>query len=101
MTISPSWPTIRFQGEHPAFRFADFVKRQQFIKDLNQFFADEKVLAVIDHSRMTSGGGTVFVQSGGSYKPARPRRSRSSPWRSSTGRASRGCSSRRKTSLSN
>ena len=56
------------QGEH-AFRFADFVKRQQFIKDLNQFFAEEKVLAVIDHSRMTSGGGTVFVQSGGSYRP--------------------------------
>src|ERR1039458_8135501 len=40
----------------------------QFIKDLNQFFADEKVLAVIDHSRGTAGGGTVFVQSGGSYK---------------------------------
>jgi carboxypeptidase Q len=56
-------------GEHPAFTFANFVKRQQFMKDLNQFFADEKVLAVIDHYRFTSGGGTVFVQSGGSYKP--------------------------------
>src|ERR1700692_629690 len=56
-------------SDHPPFRFADFVKRQQFVKDLNQFFADEKVLAVIDHSRGTSGGGTVFVQSGGSYKP--------------------------------
>ncbi len=56
-------------GDHPAFRFADYLKRQQFVKDLNQFFADEKVLAVIDHSRGTSGGGTVFVQSGGSYKP--------------------------------
>jgi len=55
--------------DHPPFTFAAFVKRQQFIKDLNQFFADEKVLAVIDHSRQTSGGGTVFVQSGGSYKP--------------------------------
>jgi hypothetical protein len=55
--------------DHSPFRFADFIKRQQFIKDLNQFFADEKVLAVIDHSRQTSGGGTVFVQSGGSYKP--------------------------------
>jgi carboxypeptidase Q len=54
--------------DHP-FRMADFIKRQQYIKDLNQFFADEKVLAVIDHSRQTSGGGTVFVQSGGSYKP--------------------------------
>jgi hypothetical protein len=56
-------------ADRPAFRFADFIKRQQFVKDLNQFFADEKVLAVIDHSRGTSGGGTVFVQSGGSYKP--------------------------------
>jgi carboxypeptidase Q len=56
-------------ADHPPFTFADFVKRQQFVKDLNQFFADEKVLAVIDHSRQTSGGGTVFVQSGGSYKP--------------------------------
>jgi carboxypeptidase Q len=55
--------------DHPPFSFADFVKRQQFVKDLNQFFADEKVLAVIDHSRGTAGGGTVFVQSGGSYKP--------------------------------
>jgi len=56
-------------GERPPFRFADYLKRRQFIQDLNQFFADEKVLAVIDHSRGTSGGGTVFVQSGGSYKP--------------------------------
>ena len=55
-------------GERPAFRMADFAKRQQFVKDLNQFFADEKVLAVIDHSRGSAGGGTVFVQSGGSYK---------------------------------
>jgi hypothetical protein len=56
-------------SERPAFRFADFIKRQQFVKDLNQFFADEKVLAVIDHGRTTTGGGTVFVQSGGSFKP--------------------------------
>jgi len=55
-------------ADRPGFRFADFIKRQQFIKDLNQFFADEKVLAVIDHSRGSAGGGTVFVQSGGSYK---------------------------------
>ena len=54
--------------DHPPFNFATFVKRQQFVKDLNQFFADEKVLAVIAHSRGTAGGGTVFVQSGGSYK---------------------------------
>src|ERR1700724_2394041 len=55
-------------SEHAPFRFADFLKRQRFVKELNQFFADEKVLAVIDHSRGTAGGGTVFVQSGGSYK---------------------------------
>ncbi len=54
-------------SEH-TFRYSDYLKRQQFVKDVNQFFADEKVLAVIDHSRTTSGGGTVFVQSGGSYK---------------------------------
>jgi carboxypeptidase Q len=51
------------------FTFADFLKRTQFLKDENQFFAEEKVLAVIDHYRYMSGGGTVFVQSGGSYKP--------------------------------
>lgn len=56
-------------SERPPFRFSEMLRRRQFMKDLNQFFADEKVLAVIDHSRGTSGGGTVFVQSGGSYKP--------------------------------
>jgi carboxypeptidase Q len=55
--------------DRPAARMAEFARRRQFVKDLNQFLADEKVLAVIDHSRGTSGGGTVFVQSGGSYKP--------------------------------
>jgi peptidase M28-like protein len=56
-------------GERPPFRMSELMRRRQFQKDLNQFYADEKVLAVIDHSRGTSGGGTVFVQSGGSYKP--------------------------------
>jgi carboxypeptidase Q len=55
------------EGRGP-FNYADFLKRQQFIKDLNQFLADEKVLAVIDHGRIITGGGTVFVQSGGSFK---------------------------------
>jgi hypothetical protein len=55
-------------GERPPFRMAEIAKRRQFVKDLNQFLADEKVIAVIDHSRGTAGGGTVFVQSGGSYK---------------------------------
>jgi Peptidase family M28 len=56
-------------GERPPFRMSELARRRQFVKDLNQFLADEKVLAVIDHSRGTAGGGTVFVQSGGSYKP--------------------------------
>ena len=56
-------------GEHPQFRMSEIMRRRQFQKDVNEFFADEKVLAVIDHSRQTSGGGTVFVMSGGSYKP--------------------------------
>ena len=56
-------------GERPPFRISEIMRRRQFQKDLNQFLADEKVLAVIDHSRGTAGGGTVFVQSGGSYKP--------------------------------
>ena len=56
-------------GERPPFRMSEIARRRQFQKDLNQFYADEKVLAVIDHSRGTAGGGTVFVQSGGSYKP--------------------------------
>jgi len=56
-------PGERFQA-----RVAEYMRRRQFMKDLNQFFADEKVLAVIDHGRESSGGGTVFVQSGGSYK---------------------------------
>jgi carboxypeptidase Q len=55
-------------SERPMFSPADAARRRQFMKDLNQFFADEKVLAVIDHSRGTAGGGTVFVQSGGSYQ---------------------------------
>jgi carboxypeptidase Q len=57
-------------GERPPFRMSEMLRRRQFIKDLNQFLADEKVLAVIDHSRGTAGGGTVFVQSGGSYRPS-------------------------------
>jgi hypothetical protein len=55
-------------ADRPPFNMAMMLRRRQFTKDLNQFFADEKVLAVIDHSRGTAGGGTVFVQSGGSYK---------------------------------
>ena len=47
-------------------------RRQQFQRDLNQFLNEEKPLAVIDHSRGTEGGGTVFVQSGGPYRKNEP-----------------------------
>jgi hypothetical protein len=56
-------------SEHAPSRFQEYLKRRQLTKDLNQFFAEEKVLAVVDHSRSTQGGGTVVVQSGGSYQP--------------------------------
>jgi hypothetical protein len=56
-------------SEKPPFKFSDYLKRVQFTKDLNKFLADEKALAVIDHGRGAAGGGTVFVQSGGSWKP--------------------------------
>src|SRR5260370_17418264 len=52
-------------GERPPFRLADLMRRQQFIRDLNQLFAEEKVLAVVDHSPATSGRGTALVQGGG------------------------------------
>lgn len=48
--------------------FAQFAARARFLRSVNKFFDDEKVVAVIDHSRGAIGGGTVFVQQGGSYK---------------------------------
>ena len=59
-------------SEKPPFTPAEMQRRQQFQRDLNQFFAEEKPLAVIDHSRGIEGGGTVFVQSGGSYRKTEP-----------------------------
>lgn len=58
----------RTPGEKEPFRFRDYIKRMQFTRDLNTFLADEKVLALVDHGRGSFGGGTVFVQSGGSWK---------------------------------
>ncbi len=55
-------------SEKQAFRFRQYIKRMQFIKDVNKFLADEKVLALLDHGYGSFGGGTVFVQSGGSWK---------------------------------
>jgi len=55
-------------NEKMAFRFRQYLKRMQFQKDLNQFLADEKLLAVVDHGYGAFGGGAVFVQSGGTWK---------------------------------
>ena len=55
-------------SEKPAFRMQQYLKRLKFIRDLNKFLADEKVLALVDHGYGSFGGGTVFVQSGGSWK---------------------------------
>jgi len=55
-------------SEKQAFRFRQDIKRRQFIKDVNKFLADEKALALLDHGYGSFGGGTVFVQSGGSWK---------------------------------
>src|SRR5882724_3614898 len=55
-------------GELNAARLREFAGRARMARDLNKFFEDEKVLAVIDHSRGNINGGTVFVQGGGSYK---------------------------------
>ena len=49
-------------------RFEEFRRRFHFFQQVSKFFDEEKVLAVIDHSRGNLGGGTVFVQQGGSYK---------------------------------
>lgn len=55
-------------GERNEARFAEFRRRFRFQQQVSKFFDEEKVLAVIDHSRGALGGGTVFVQQGGSYK---------------------------------
>jgi carboxypeptidase Q len=48
--------------------FAGFAQRARLFRAILKFFDDEKVLAIVDHSRGTFGGGTVFVQQGGPYK---------------------------------
>jgi carboxypeptidase Q len=58
----------KIPGERDDARFREFARRARFIRQVNKFFDQEKPLAIIDHSRGALGGGTVFVQQGGSYK---------------------------------
>jgi carboxypeptidase Q len=55
-------------GERNDARFREFAARARTQRQVAKFFEDEKVVALIDHSRGALGGGTVFVQQGGSYK---------------------------------
>jgi carboxypeptidase Q len=55
-------------GERNLALLREFAQRGRAQRQINKFFDDEKVVAIIDHSRGAIGGGTVFVQSGGSYK---------------------------------
>jgi hypothetical protein len=49
-------------------RFREFAGRARMARQILKFLEDEKVVAMIDHSRGSIGGGTVFVQGGGSHK---------------------------------
>src|SRR5215471_779876 len=55
-------------GERNLAQLREFQQRGRMQRQVNKFFDDEKVVALIDHSRGAINGGTVFVQSGGSYK---------------------------------
>ena len=56
----------------PARNPQEFMQRFKLQKDLNQFLMDEKVAAVLKPTRQPGDGGTIFVQSGGSYTAGDP-----------------------------
>jgi hypothetical protein len=55
-------------GERNPAQLREFQQRARIGQQIAKFWDEEKVLAVIDHSRGAINGGTVFVQQGGSYK---------------------------------
>jgi hypothetical protein len=55
-------------AERDVARLRQFQAGARVQRQIAKFFDDEKVLAIIDHSRGAINGGTVFVQQGGSYK---------------------------------
>jgi len=50
----------------------DNGSRGRMLRQLTKFYVDEKAVALIDISRGDIGGGTVFVQAGGSWKFSEP-----------------------------
>src|SRR5262249_60734895 len=48
-------------------RIRELQRRGRLQRTLAKFFADEQALAVVEHSRGSIGGGTVYVD-GGAYK---------------------------------
>jgi len=55
-------------GDRNDARIREFQNRARQGRGIAKFFEDEKVIALVDHSRGAINGGTVFVQQGGSYK---------------------------------
>ncbi len=55
-------------SEKAELAFRQYMKRLTFQAEVNKFLAEEKVLATVDHGYGNFGGGTVFVQSGGTWK---------------------------------
>ena len=49
-------------------RRQEAIKRFQFQRELEKFLTDEHVAAVLEPTRAPGQGGTIFVQSGGSYE---------------------------------
>jgi hypothetical protein len=60
--------SYQIPGERNLAALREFQLRGRAQRLMNKFFDDEKVVALIDHSRGAINGGTIFVQSGGSYK---------------------------------
>ena len=79
-------------GERNEQRFREFMQRARLFREVSKFLEDEKIVALMDHSRGAIGGGTVFVQQGGSYKAGQTSNIPHSPWRLSIGRGSPACS---------
>ena len=64
--------TIPGGSANPRFDPATFARRFQLQQQINKFFADEKVAAILKPTREPGDGGTIFVQSGGPFQMDQP-----------------------------